>query len=365
MRGSSGPSFQASGSRAGPAWRAARSLARLGARVSFLGGPEQVGTVGFPGWQGEGKADSPRGGVRAQYLGLLAATRLLRGGGSVGGADAAGLTAGQPRGRAAKLVACSDGWLVARWRSAAERRLFWTCLPRRPPTIGEAAALARELRLLAAPVCERGGSGWQVRRTGRQGTRSARPGPLRVLDWSSLWAGPWACMDLAAAGAEVVRIEHPGRRDGYLAADPAFWTALNAGKALVLADAATPSGRRQISEALRWADIVVSGHSLRVLPQLGFDEVWFQRRAPEASLVELVAFAPPHETLPGLGEQAAAMAGLLWRGRQRPHSPRPWADPLAAALCSLLITAWEVGGRPGGARLRVSLEGSAGLALDD
>jgi crotonobetainyl-CoA:carnitine CoA-transferase CaiB-like acyl-CoA transferase len=184
-----------------------------------------------------------------------------------------------------------------------------------------------------------------------------------VVDWTPLIAGPSACAALAEAGAEVVRIEHPGRPDGLRSGDPALWDRLNGAKRLLLADAATPAGRRAVAEALRWADLVVSGNSLRVLPQLGFTDDWFRERAPRAALFELVAYLPPDEDQPGLGEHAAAVAGLLWSRGARPRPPRPWADPLAGALCALLATAWEYARRPAGARLRVSLEGAAGLAL--
>ncbi|HEY7200214.1 MAG TPA: CoA transferase, partial [Candidatus Dormibacteraeota bacterium] len=168
---------------------------------------------------------------------------------------------------------------------------------------------------------------------------------------------------LAAGGAEVVRIEHPDRPDGLRRGDPALWRRLNGAKRLLVADAATEAGRREVAEALRWADLVVSGHSPRVLPQLGFTPAWFRDRAPRAALLELVAYLPPHEGLPGLGEHAAAVAGLLWAGARRPRPPWPWADPLAGALCAALALAWDAVGGPSGARLRVSLEGAARLAL--
>src|SRR5215475_8168465 len=87
-----------SGAPGGPAARAGAVLRRLGAEVALAPGPERVGAVEIEGWRGEAAAGlrgRPRGRPGAQYLGLLAALRLLRGGGAVDAAEAAGLMTGQ------------------------------------------------------------------------------------------------------------------------------------------------------------------------------------------------------------------------------------------------------------------------------
>jgi crotonobetainyl-CoA:carnitine CoA-transferase CaiB-like acyl-CoA transferase len=218
--------------------------------------------------------------------------------------------------------------------------------------------LARELRLLVAPV----------RRPVRGPRRLAvtpglldvsSTGPLRVVDWSTLWAGPWAAGRLAADGAEVDRIEHPARRDGYRLGSRAY-RRFNLAKRLHLLDLATAEGHRSASWLMESADVVISGHTPRVLPGFGFDDDWLTACGPRL-LVELVAYEPPCQDQPGLGEHGAAMAGLLWRPG-RPYPALPWADPLLGAQALLAVGAWCAGGRPRGARVRLTLEGAARLA---
>ena len=189
---------------------------------------------------------------------------------------------------------------------------------------------------------------------------------LQVVDWSPLWAAPWATGKLAEAGARVTRIEVPSRRDGLLRSPygQECWQRWNGRKELLLADCRTAQGRAAVEGALAGADLLVTGYTPRVLPNLGFDEAWFERFAPRLFRISSVAFDEPFSDLPGLGEQAAGLSGLLWCGARRsPYPPLPWADPLLGVWLLLVIRAWERAGRPGGGHFRLSLEAAAALAV--
>jgi crotonobetainyl-CoA:carnitine CoA-transferase CaiB-like acyl-CoA transferase len=403
---------RASGALEGVAERAARALAWLGAAPSWTRGRgEEVlevrggrlaARVSVTGWDGERslrercgaaalaraagdpRAAGPGGMVATQYVATLAAAaalRLARRGGQerrlAAACAARQLVEGVPlRAGPARLLRCSDGWVVVRWRRPEEVRLLAAVLDSNGldlrgfsvETVWEAA---RACRLLLAPVLPGEPVALQTRQLAEDDPPD-RPrhggchGPLRVVDWSPLWAGPWMTGRLAREGHLVTRVEPPARRDGLLrsAHGRACWRRWNGAKELALLDACTPEGRRALRELIAGSDVLVTGVTPRVLPQLGFDAEWFALAAPGILHVELIGYDEPASDLPGLGEQAAAVAGLLWRSEQsRPFPPLPWADPLLAAKCLLAVRAWEAAGRWPGVKLRLSLEGAARDAL--
>ena len=80
---------------------------------------------------------------------------------------------------------------------------------------------------------------------------------IRVLDLTRVLAGPWCTQLLADLGAEVIKVERPGRgddtrqwgppflkdREGRDTADAAYYLACNRGKKSVTLDIAKPEGR--------------------------------------------------------------------------------------------------------------------------
>ncbi len=362
----------AQGAAGGPAWRAGDLLARLGADVALRPGPERLEAgedrLTIDGWSSNVEP------IVSQQLAYLAAAELLRGGaGRLDVLDARRtLQEGALLGAGASLERCADGWLVVRWRRPEERDLLEAVLgrPLRRADAAAAWSAAADCRLLVAPVRERprkearGAVGSHRRLKPRLALVPSDRRPLGVVDWTSLWAGPWATGRLADDGARTVRIEAPSRRDGLLGsvAGRRLWERWNGEKDLLLADARSAAGREAIARAIASSDVLVSAHTPRVLPQLGFDAARLARFAPRLLHVALVAYEPPYEYAPGLGEHGAAVSGLLWGGTdQSAVALAPLADPLLGALVLTVVRAWVVGGRPPGITVRLSLEAAAAL----
>jgi hypothetical protein len=267
-----------------------------------------------------------------------------------------------------ELIRCEDGWVVVRWREDSERELL-RCLTGDPAscTRAEVVERARLARMLIAPVEAPPTETTQTSvGTGSVGghQRTARRRP-RVLDWSVLWAGPWAADQLRRSGSVVQRVEHPRRRDGLLSWPQGrrLWWRLNDHKRIALLDARRACDRERLEAAIADADILITSMTPRALRSLEFDDAWRTAHAPDLLHLELVAFEPPNENAPGLGEHAAAQAGLLWRGTSEPARPAPWADPLLGAAASAIAHIWLASaGRPGG-RIRLSLERAAKLSF--
>jgi crotonobetainyl-CoA:carnitine CoA-transferase CaiB-like acyl-CoA transferase len=102
---------------------------------------------------------------------------------------------------------------------------------------------------------------------------------IRVIDFSHFIAGPFATMILADMGAEVIKIEAPGRGDDlrrYPPVDvrlkhgaPFLWT--NRNKRSVAIDLKSPDGVEVARELIRTADVVVENFSTGVMERFGLD----------------------------------------------------------------------------------------------
>src|SRR5688572_27464686 len=95
---------------------------------------------------------------------------------------------------------------------------------------------------------------------------------IRVLDLTRVLAGPWATQMLADFGAEVIKIERPGRGDDARAYGPPFlknldgsddgqtsamYASANRNKKSVTVDIARPQGQALLRELAVQADVLV------------------------------------------------------------------------------------------------------------
>lgn len=106
-------------------------------------------------------------------------------------------------------------------------------------------------------------------------------GPLsgyRVLDLSRVLAGPWASQIFADLGAEVIKVERPGKGDDTRAWGPpfveesgisAYFCAANRGKKSVTIDMATPQGQALIKQLAARSDVLLENFKVGGLAKLG------------------------------------------------------------------------------------------------
>jgi len=98
---------------------------------------------------------------------------------------------------------------------------------------------------------------------------------VRVLDFSTLLPGPLATLMLAEAGAEVIKIERPGRGDemrSYVrrfGKDSVNFALLNRGKRSIAIDLKAPEALGRLRPLLETADVVVEQFRPGVMDRLG------------------------------------------------------------------------------------------------
>ncbi|NGY04903.1 CoA transferase [Solimonas terrae] len=134
----------------------------------------------------------------------------------------------------------------------------------------------------------------------------------RVVDLSSLWAGPLCSHLLQRCGAEVIKLESISRPDGARRGAAEFFDLLNAGKRSVALDLQTSRGRAQLRALLLQADIVIEASRPRALRQLGIEADELLRENPGLSWIALSGYGrgEPQEQWIAYGDDAGVAAGL-------------------------------------------------------
>jgi len=174
-------------------------------------------------------------------------------------------------------------------------------------------------------------------------------GPLagvRVLDLTRVLAGPWATQLLADFGADVVKIEEPGRGDdtrqwgppwladraGRATGESAYYLSTNRGKRSVTLDLAHPQGARLARALALGSDVLIENFKVGGLARFGLG---------------YAQLAPAHPAL-----IYCAISGF---GQDGPEAARPGYDAMIQAMGGLMSITGLPDGEPGAGPLKVGV----------
>ncbi len=134
-----------------------------------------------------------------------------------------------------------------------------------------------------------------------------------MADLSALWAGPLAGRLLAEWGAEVIKVEDPGRPDGFREGAAAFYRRLNGARP------SSPVPLASITPLMEEADVVITSGRPRVWEQLGIPPL-------RGTWVHITGYGAtgPWRNRVAFGDDAAVAGGLV---RRRPDAAASWAMP--------------------------------------
>ncbi len=186
-----------------------------------------------------------------------------------------------------------------------------------------------------------------------QASSSDAHGPLagiRVLDMSRILAGPWVGQLLADLGAEVIKIERPGKGDdtrawgppfvkdgdGNDTSDAAYFMCANRGKQSLTLDIARPEGQQIIRELAQISDIVLENYKVGDLKRYGLEYESLSKLNPKLIYCSITGF-----------------------GQTGPYSDRAGYDYLVQGMGGIMSMTGEREDRPGGGPQRV------GVAISD
>ena len=159
-----------------------------------------------------------------------------------------------------------------------------------------------------------------------------RPGALagiRVVDIARYIAGPYCAMLLGDLGADVVKVEPPGRGEHsrsfapFVNGESLYTMVFNRNKRSLTLDLHTAQGKEVLRDLLREADVLVENFVPGTLEKMGFDWESLQSINPRLILTRISGF-----------------------GQSGPEADKPCFDVIAQTLSGLMEITGEAAGRP-------------------
>ncbi len=201
---------------------------------------------------------------------------------------------------------------------------------------------------------------------------------IRVVDFTHFIAGPFATTIMAEMGADVIKVESPGRGDEfrhyppvhpdmYAQGAPHMWT--NRNKRSVALNMKTPEGLAVVRELIAHADVVVENFSTGVMDRFGLDYQSCKKINPKIIYCSVSAYGREGEFADRLGFDPIAQAesGFIsmngYADRQGVRTLSPVVDISTAMMaCNAILGALIARGRTGeGQSIEVALFDNAVL----
>ncbi len=169
---------------------------------------------------------------------------------------------------------------------------------------------------------------------------------IRVVDLSSFLPGPHLTMTMADHGAEVIKVEAPGRGDATRSIGPfedgesVYFRNTNRGKRSIAVNLKTPAGRDLVLRLAARSHVLLESYRPGVAARLGLDYAAVAEAAPQIVYCSISAFGQdsPERERPAHDLSVEALAGLLSLGAGPDRAPGippvPGAD-VAASLMAL------------------------------
>jgi len=169
---------------------------------------------------------------------------------------------------------------------------------------------------------------------------------IRVLDMSRVFSGPWGTQILGDLGAEVIKVEQPGRGDdlrrlgppflddgaGHTTQESSYYLSANRNKKGIAIDVAMPAGQKVIRDLAVISDVFVENFKVGNLAKYG------------------LAYEDLAKINPGL-----VYCSITAFGQTGPNKHRLGYDSLLQAVCGLMSVTGHPDDHPGAGPIKVGL----------
>lgn len=133
---------------------------------------------------------------------------------------------------------------------------------------------------------------------------------IKIVSLALNAPGPVAAARLTRMGAEVTKVEPPGR-DATNKVAPKWYESLVSGQTVLCIDLKDPGGRAQLDGLLAKADLLLASFRPSALQRLGLDWKSLHARHPRLSFVGIIGYLPPLEERTGHDLTYQSDFGLL------------------------------------------------------
>jgi len=142
---------------------------------------------------------------------------------------------------------------------------------------------------------------------------------LKVVDLTRVLAGPYCTMVMADLGADVTKVEMPGRGDDarhigpFIDGKSAYFMSLNRGKHSIALDLKEAEDRITFEQLLETADVLVENYRAGTLDKLGYDWPTLHAKYPRLILASASGFGQtgPYKDRPAYDMVVQAMGGIM------------------------------------------------------
>ena len=166
---------------------------------------------------------------------------------------------------------------------------------------------------------------------------------LRILDISTVVAGPFAAGLLGDYGAEIVKVEMPGVGDSLRALAPhkdgvpLWWKVTNRNKKGITLDLRVAEGRDLFARLVADADVLVENFRPGTLDGWGITRTWLQGLNPRLTILRVTGFGQdgPYAGRPGFARIFEAMSGFTQICGEEDGRPLHLGYPISDAVAGL------------------------------
>ncbi len=143
---------------------------------------------------------------------------------------------------------------------------------------------------------------------------------IKIVDLTEYLSGPYCTMMLADLGADVIKIEEPGRGDGsrqwgppFLGGESAYFLSVNRNKRSLALNLKSEQGREVLTKLVSESDVLIENFRPGIAETLGIDYEELRKTNPGLIYCSISGFGQegPYRSRPSYDIVGQAMGGLM------------------------------------------------------